>query len=218
MMFLIYLILEVISGFLAVLPFIIFIQFILTKGFHKNGITLSYWHLIGVYGLIFILVGMLSVTGIPNIYNLHFVTDINWVPFKDITTNSVQYVLNIILFVPLGLFMPLLWKRFVSLQKVLNISFLFSLAIELSQLLNFRTTDIDDLLMNTLGGVIGFYLFKFVKHICPSMVQKIQLVPPPTYTANKLIKYESNFYILITWLTTLTLQPIISNFIYGLFF
>lgn len=70
-MILIYLILEVISGFLAVLPFIVFIQVMLMRGFHKNGITLSSWHLIGVYGLILILVGMLSVTGIPNIYNLH---------------------------------------------------------------------------------------------------------------------------------------------------
>lgn len=217
-MVIIYLILEVISGFLAVLPFIVFIQFMLTRGFYKKEMMPSYWHLIGVYGLIFILVSMLSVTGIPSIYNLHFVTNINWIPFKDITTNSLQYILNIILFVPLGLVIPLLWKRFASLQKTFRISFLFSLTIELSQLFNFRTTDIDDLLMNTLGGVIGFYLFKFVKHICPSIVQKIQLVPPPTYTANKLIKFESNLYIWITWLATLTLQPIVSNFIYSLFF
>lgn len=217
-MILIYLILEVISGFLAVFPFIVFIQVMLMRGFHKNGIALSYWHLIGVYGLILILVGMLSVTGIPNIYNLHFIINMNWVPFKDITTNGVQYVLNIILFVPFGFFMPLLWKRFALLHKVLSISFLFSLAIELSQLFNFRTTDIDDLLMNTLGGVIGFYLFKLVNHIGPSTVKKLQLVLPPTYTGNKLIKFESNLYILTTWLTAFILQPFISKFIYDLFF
>lgn len=217
-MILIYLILEVISGFLAVLPFIVFIQVMLMRGFHKNGIAQSYWHLIGVYGLILILVGMLSVTGIPNIYNLHFITNMNWVPFKDITTNHVQYVLNIILFVPLGLFMPLLWKRFASLQKVLSISFLFSLTIELSQLFNFRTTDIDDLLMNTLGGVLGFYLFKLVNHIGPNIVKKLQLVAPPTYIGKKLIKFESNLYILTTWLSAFMLQPVISKFTYVLFF
>lgn len=217
-MILIYLILEVISGFLAVLPFIVFIQVMLMRGFHKNGIALSSWHLIGVYGLILILVGMLSVTGIPNIYNLYFITNMNWVPFKDITTNHVQYVLNIILFVPLGLFMPLLWKRFASLQKVLSISFLFSLAIELSQLFNFRTTDIDDLLMNTLGGVLGFYLFKLVNHIGPNIVKKLQLVAPPTYIGKKLIKFESNLYILTTWLSAFMLQPVISKFTYVLFF
>lgn len=142
----------------------------------------------------------------------------NWVPFKDITTNHVQYVLNIILFVPLGLFMPLLWKRFASLQKVLSISFLFSLAIELSQLFNFRTTDIDDLLMNTLGGVLGFYLFKLVNHIGPNIVKKLQLVAPPTYIGKKLIKFESNLYILTTWLSAFMLQPVISKFTYVLFF
>ena len=37
---------------------------------------------------------------------------------------------------------------------------LFSLAIELNQLLNNRITDIDDLFTNTLGAIIGYLLYK----------------------------------------------------------
>ena len=43
-----------------------------------------------------------------------------------------------------------------NLAKTAAGSFAFSLAIETSQLLSNRTFDIDDLVMNTLGGCIGF--------------------------------------------------------------
>ena len=43
-----------------------------------------------------------------------------------------------------------------NLAKTAAGSFIFSLVIETSQLLNNRTFDIDDLVMNTLGGCIGF--------------------------------------------------------------
>ncbi len=36
----------------------------------------------------------------------------------------------------------------------------FSLAIELGQLLDNRITDIDDLSMNTLGAIIGYLLYR----------------------------------------------------------
>lgn len=37
---------------------------------------------------------------------------------------------------------------------------LFSLAIELNQLLNNRITDIDDLFTNTLGAIVGYVLYR----------------------------------------------------------
>lgn len=41
-----------------------------------------------------------------------------------------------------------------------------SLVIELSQLLNPRRTDVDDLLMNTLGAFLGLLLFRTAAAIC----------------------------------------------------
>ena len=50
-------------------------------------------------------------------------------------------------------------------NQVLLIGMLSSLAIEIMQLFNWRVSDIDDLLMNTLGAVIGFFLFRLVDMI-----------------------------------------------------
>ena len=38
--------------------------------------------------------------------------------------------------------------------------FFFTLLIEVSQLLNNRRTDVDDVLMNVFGAVVGFVLFR----------------------------------------------------------
>lgn len=80
---------------------------------------------------------------------------------------------NIILFIPLGIFLPLLFHRCRSLKKVIIISSLCSLSIELTQLILrqfeiYRTVDIDDVILNTLGAILGFILinslyFKRVK-------------------------------------------------------
>lgn len=39
---------------------------------------------------------------------------------------------------------------------------IFSLIIEISQLFNFRTTDINDLMMNTLGTAVGYGLYSML--------------------------------------------------------
>ena len=43
-----------------------------------------------------------------------------------------------------------------------------SILIEISQLLNNRRTDIDDLIMNTLGAIIGFLIYKSFKKLMPT--------------------------------------------------
>lgn len=83
-------------------------------------------------------------------------------------TSLVGAVLNVILFIPFGFFLPVLWKKQPSFRQVATLSFLFSLGIELSQLLNNRNTDINDLILNTLGGVAGFWIFqKLCSHSRP---------------------------------------------------
>ena len=51
-------------------------------------------------------------------------------------------------------------------MKTLCVLDSFSLAIELSQLLNNRITDIDDLFTNTLGAMVGYLLYRAFKMIC----------------------------------------------------
>ena len=84
---------------------------------------------------------------------------INLFPFStdiDIT----GYFLNIILFLPLGFFLPFIWANIGKFKYMVLSGFSFSLLIEISQMFNNRRTDIDDLLLNTFGTLIGYLLFR----------------------------------------------------------
>ena len=74
---------------------------------------------------------------------------------------------NIALFLPLGILLPLVSDRFRSFKRVLLVGFCLSLTIEVIQFVSRffgipRTVDIDDVILNTLGGCLGFALYKFL--------------------------------------------------------
>ncbi|HUS00686.1 MAG TPA: VanZ family protein [Chitinophagaceae bacterium] len=83
---------------------------------------------------------------------------------------------NILLFIPLGIF--LFYSSF-SLERVIIIAFSCSVCIELIQLIstefgNYRTVDIDDILLNTFGALAGFIIIKKmrtknVRHTSPDI-------------------------------------------------
>lgn len=95
---------------------------------------------------------------------------VNLFPFSN-EIDVVAYVLNILLFIPFGIFVPFLWDKQKQLWRTLSASLTFSLLIELSQLWNNRSTDIDDLLMNTLGGCIGFVLYQAIRTLLALMAR-----------------------------------------------
>ena len=68
--------------------------------------------------------------------------------------------LNILLFVPFGYLLPLLWKRADRWWKVVLCGFLLSLLIELTQLVtHLGMFDLDDLMNNSLGAFLGWCFF-----------------------------------------------------------
>lgn len=105
---------------------------------------------------------MVSITGVPSVYHWNLDPVVNYIPFVDILNSPGSYLkntfLNLLLFLPLGFFLPLLWPGFRSWKRTFLLSFGTSLTIELLQLFSFRCTDIDDLIVNTLGAVLGFLL------------------------------------------------------------
>ncbi len=73
--------------------------------------------------------------------------------------NWANVLLNVAMFVPLGVLLPLLAKCFRKWYWTIPIGFLASLSIELIQLaIGIGICDVDDLFTNTLGSVIGFLL------------------------------------------------------------
>ena len=68
---------------------------------------------------------------------------------------------NILIFVPFGFFLPMGSRRRSFLGTTWN-SFLLSLGVEVFQLFTkVGSFDVDDLLLNTLGGILGYLLFVF---------------------------------------------------------
>lgn len=150
---------------------------IFQKGFYlrakkKEG-GVSRKHFLGVFIFLLYLAAVYGVTGIGTIWDVQrFVTTstsefdrIFLVPFSS-SQVIMPYVLNIIMTIPLGFLLPLIWKQFRTLKKVALSGFLLSLCIELSQLFTqSRNTTTDDLIMNTLGAIIGYFIFKALFHI-----------------------------------------------------
>ena len=110
--------------------------------------------------------GVFRATGVGTIYHLHQyglkpdIIEMNLLPFSDAEYDLTGNLLNIALFLPLGFFLPLLWPEWNRPIPVLLFGAAFSLLIEASQLLNLRNTDVDDILLNTLGAVIGLLLYR----------------------------------------------------------
>lgn len=68
---------------------------------------------------------------------------------------------NVLMFVPLGVFLPALWPRLRRFGRFLLWVVLAVIAVELVQLFTLLgSCDIDDLILNTLGAVIGFAFYK----------------------------------------------------------
>ncbi|WP_342429304.1 VanZ family protein [Neobacillus sp. FSL H8-0543] len=108
-------------------------------------------------------------------YNEYFWRSNNFVPFKtiyfylylaDINLNIriENLVGNIIGFMPFGFILPLLSRKFLRLAPVLFATFCLSLTYEVLQLLfEFGSFDVDDLILNSFGGALGYLLYKLLK-------------------------------------------------------
>lgn len=89
---------------------------------------------------------------------------INLIPFRTIGTFFrhfipdvflVNIVGNILMFMPWGFGLVLLWKRNQSIGRALLLCFLITVLIETVQLFIGRSVDVDDLILNFFGGCMG---------------------------------------------------------------
>lgn len=85
---------------------------------------------------------------------------------------SRQMIGNAIMLLPLGIFIPLLnrtRRKFSGFFAVLLIAFIVSVGIEVLQLAtNYRSTDVDDVILNTLGACAGFLLYQLMRSLVSS--------------------------------------------------
>ena len=87
---------------------------------------------------------------------------------------------NVLMFVPLGIMLPLLSERLRRLPAAVLVLAACSVAIELAQLVVglavaghlYRVVDVDDVILNVAGGLIGFGLWKAWERIRSARTSK----------------------------------------------
>lgn len=100
--------------------------------------------------------------------NRRILRAINIVPFDYLTNNDIiarsfafsNVFGNIVLFIPMGIYMPLL-RQDEKIPKNILLLFFMSLSVEVIQyIFAIGITDIDDIILNCLGGFIGIITYK----------------------------------------------------------
>lgn len=87
---------------------------------------------------------------------------------------------NILLLMPLGFLAPIIWDTYKKIKNTILLGLTISVSIELSQLIESlfsewaRITDIDDVICNVLGSIIGYFIYKItLKLAAPFNIQVV---------------------------------------------
>jgi len=96
-------------------------------------------------------------------YNLEFLKEIKrFIRYRELLgleSFVVNILGNVLAFAPFGFLLPQLNTKYRKFFYIAFLSLLFSLSVELTQmLLKVGIFDVDDILLNTIGGMLG-YLF-----------------------------------------------------------
>lgn len=94
-----------------------------------------------------------------NIRNLRYLSAINLIPFKE--NDLKEILINIFLFIPYGMYLrELTKKKSLTVGIIILISFIFEV---LQYILHIGISDITDVMMNTLGGMVGILLISILE-------------------------------------------------------
>ena len=159
----------------------------------------------------FYALALFSVVGVPAVGTFQMDFGLNLIPFADIVNSPFAYmkntILNIILFIPMGFFVPAVWKNFRSFKTMFFVGLAVSLGIELLQIFTFRLTDIDDLITNTAGTVLGYEISR--RFSFPFSLKSVD-------SKGILVRYEPVLILAVTLLVSMFLKPMVSDGIWNI--
>lgn len=84
----------------------------------------------------------------------------NYVKYSGFLHTMINIFGNIIIFVPFGILLAEIFPKTRNILKILGITFATSFFVEFIQFFIGRSVDIDDLILNLLGSVIGYFIWK----------------------------------------------------------
>jgi len=76
-----------------------------------------------------------------------------------------EVVPNIMMFIPLGIFVPVVFEKTRKFYRTAFIAFLVTFSVEFFQYFIGRSSDIDDIIANLLGGIIGYGIFRIFNRL-----------------------------------------------------
>lgn len=146
---------DILPGALLLAPFYLVLHKVYLR---DTGKSILYYLFSCYLAVVYLLVGL------PNVTYIRPEVHLNLIPIAGMIADWKNSILNILLFVPLGLALPILWRRFKNAGHTVCFGFAMSMCIELLQILTFRATDVNDLITNTCGTYLGF--------LCAKMLQR----------------------------------------------
>ena len=155
---------EIVAASIFMIP----VFLIYNKAFFHNVKQTFVYIIFGFY-----LTAVLALVGSPDITSLTVDLTVNMIPFVDMISDFVNACLNVLLFIPFGFFLPISWSEFSDRKKIILAGVGATCIIEILQIFTFRTTDVDDIITNTVGTMIGYHVAKwitknFTQHIAPN--------------------------------------------------
>ena len=192
------------SGYIFMIP-AISLYFLCLK---KTGKKQPSVHIAVVFVFCYYLIGVLTMTGIGKLRA--FSPRIVLIPFLDMISGPVDTAENIILFAPLGFFLPLLYRKYHRPGSVALTAFLFSLSVEIVQMFGGGASDINDLITNTVGAILGYFVYKKLSLLLKKgLHRKFQAVKINT-------GIEVLFFIACAFVIMTTVQPLLISSLFHL--
>jgi len=155
------------------------------KRLEKNGLKTNVWRECGLVLFVMSFAGIFATTlwsgenvGVSEINLVPFRTIFKYIkalgngaePFRII---AICFIGNIVVFMPLGFFSALLFEK-TTWKTSLVVGGGTSLLVEITQYFVGRSSDIDDLILNTFGALCGYGVFFLLKRCMPELVGKFR--------------------------------------------
>jgi glycopeptide antibiotics resistance protein len=125
----------------------------------------------------------------------------NLIPFNEPLILNSENILNVVIFVPLGIYAGVLFEKWIFGNKILFF-FLLSLLVEgLQYILRVGAFDVTDIITNTLGGIIGLMIFKAIEKAFNNSVKAQKFI-------NKIAATGTVLMILLLLLLKMNMLPV----------
>ena len=99
-------------------------------------------------------------------FRINFIPLVNLFDYEIMSEAIINFVGNTTMFIPVGIIWPIVFKELDTPIKTIAAGAGLSLFIEILQLPFYdRVSDVDDLLLNTLGFAVGYGLYRLVARI-----------------------------------------------------